>query len=100
MARKQQQMAEEKKEPKKSEREQAKSRSSKKVETPRKSAKSKNKMIRYFQDTRDELRKVSWPSRQDTIRLTLIVLAGTAIFAIFLGLFDLLFQQLAGLLVT
>jgi preprotein translocase subunit SecE len=92
-------MAEETKE-QKSGRDQSKSRPAKKVEAPRKSAKSKNKIIRYFQDTREELRKVSWPSRQDTIRLTLIVLAGTAIFAIFLGLFDLLFQQLAGLLVT
>jgi len=99
VARKQQQMAKEVKESK-SERGQSKSRSAKKVEAPRKSAKSSNKVIRYFQDTRDELRKVTWPSRQDTIRLTLIVLAGTAIFAIFLGLFDLLFQQLAGLLVT
>jgi preprotein translocase subunit SecE len=99
VARKQQQMAEEKKEPK-SGREQSRNRSAKKAAAPRKSAKSSNKVIRYFQDTRDELRKVSWPSRQDTIRLTLIVLAGTTIFAIFLGLFDLLFQQLAGLLVT
>ena len=99
MARKQQQMAEETKEQKPG-RDQSKSRPAKKAEASRKSGKSSNKVFRYFQDTRDELRKVTWPSRQDTIRLTLIVLAGTTIFAIFLGLFDLLFQQLAGLLVT
>lgn len=56
-------------------------------------------MIRYFQDTASELRKVAWPSRQQTLRLTLIVLGTMAVFTIFLGLLDLLFRQLAGLLV-
>jgi preprotein translocase subunit SecE len=68
-------------------------------ETPRKSAKSRNAIIRYFQDTREELRKVSWPTQDETIRLSVIVLGTTAAFAIFLGLLDLLFQQLVGLLV-
>lgn len=72
---------------------------SKKVEAPRKSAQSRNAVVRYFQDTRDELRKVTWPTRQEVVRLTLIVLGTTLAFAILLGILDLLFRQLAALLV-
>lgn len=66
---------------------------------PRKGAKSGNRVIRYFQDTGDELRKVTWPTRRQALRLTLIVLGTTLAFMIFLGLLDLLFHQLASLLV-
>ena len=69
-------------------------------QSPKKGAKSSNRLIRYFQETRDELRKVTWPSRPDTVRLTLIVLASTVVAMVFLGLLDFLFQRLAGLLTT
>ena len=65
----------------------------------RKSSKSNIGVIRYFQDTREELRKVTWPDREEITRLTLIVLSTTVAFAAFLGLMDLIFQRLAGLLV-
>ncbi len=69
------------------------------MEVPHKGAQSQNAIIRYFQDTRDELRKVTWPTRQEVVRLTLIVLGTTLVFAILLGILDLLFRQLAALLV-
>ena len=65
----------------------------------RKSTKSQNFLIRYFQDTGEEMRKVTWPSRDQAIRLTLIVLGTTVAAAIFLGLLDFLFHQLAALLI-
>jgi preprotein translocase subunit SecE len=65
----------------------------------KKGSKSDNTVVRYFQDTRDELRKVAWPSREETVRLTLIVLGTTLVFSIFLGALDFLFQRLAGLFV-
>jgi len=68
-------------------------------ETPRKSSKSNIGIIRYFQDTRDELRKVTWPDREEITRLTAIVLSTTVAFAAFLGTLDFIFQRLAGLLV-
>ena len=68
-------------------------------DSQRKGAKSNNPVIRYFQDTGEELRKVTWPTQNETIRLSVIVLGTTVAFAIFLGLLDLLFQQLVGLLV-
>jgi preprotein translocase SecE subunit len=68
--------------------------------------KSRNPVVRfyqntveYLQETRSELSKVAWLSREDTMRLTYIVLIVTAISAAFLGfvgfLFGLLTQALA-----
>lgn len=39
----------------------------------------------YLVNVRNELRKVTWPTRDDVIRLTRVVLIVTAISAIFLG---------------
>jgi preprotein translocase subunit SecE len=66
----------------------------------RKSARSSNAIIRYFQETGDELRKVSWPTREQSIRLSVIVLASTAAAALFLGLLDEIFRFLSRLLVN
>jgi len=64
-----------------------------------KGSKSRNRLVRYFQDTGEELRKVTWPTREETLRLTLIVLGSTAAAALVLGLLDLLFQEIMALLV-
>jgi preprotein translocase subunit SecE len=58
-----------------------------------------NRLVRYFKETRAELRKVSWPTRKQAINLTMIVLAVTVAMAIFLGAVDLLFATLLRLLV-
>jgi preprotein translocase subunit SecE len=57
----------------------------------------KAKPFVFLKEVRTELTKVSWPSREQAIRLTLIVIAATVIAALFLGAFDLLFTNLAGL---
>lgn len=44
-----------------------------------------NRVVRYFRETRGELRKVTWPTREESWRLTLIVLGVSAATAIFLG---------------
>ena len=48
----------------------------------------------FFKEVYVELRKVSWLSRKDVIRYTLIVLAVTIIVAAFLGGLDYLFSSL------
>ena len=63
-----------------------------------KSGKSKNAILRYFQETRDELRKVAWPTQEQTIHLTLIVLGTTLAFSITLGALDWIFLKLESLL--
>jgi len=64
----------------------------------RRGVKSSNAIIRYFQETSEELRKVSWPTREQTIRLTLIVIVATATAGIFFGALDFLFHALSALL--
>ncbi len=58
-----------------------------------------NALVRYLKETRAELRKVSWPTREEATNLTLIVLGVTVAMAVFLGAVDLLFQTLIGLIV-
>ncbi len=62
-------------------------------------AKKENRIVRYLRETRAELAKVTWPTREEALRLTGIVLAATAGFALFLGVVDYLLSKLFALLV-
>ncbi len=48
----------------------------------------------FFKEVRAELKKVTWPSRQETWRYTLVVILISAGVALFLGACDLIFQWL------
>ncbi len=48
----------------------------------------------YFGSTKAELQKVTWPTRQESIRLSGIVIAVTIIFSIGLGTLDYLYGAL------
>jgi len=48
----------------------------------------------YFAASRAELAKVSWPTRRQTAKLTLIVIAFSLVFAAILGILDLGFSTL------
>jgi preprotein translocase subunit SecE len=61
--------------------------------------KSENALVRYIKDTRAELAKVTWPTRQEGIRLTLVVLAVTAVAAVVLFGVDSIFSYLIALFV-
>ncbi len=49
-----------------------------------------NRLISYFRESRDELKKVVWPSRKKTVNDTILVVAISLVVAVFLGLLDLL----------
>jgi preprotein translocase subunit SecE len=66
------------------------------VRTAATTTKDTNPVIRYFQETRAELRKVTWPTRDEARNLTMIIVAVTVAMAIFLGLLDFIFQEVAG----
>ena len=53
-------------------------------------AKKQNAAQRYFNETVGELRKVSWPTRQEAVQLTILVLIVMVFMGAFLGLMDLL----------
>jgi preprotein translocase subunit SecE len=61
--------------------------------------KSENALVRYIKETRAELAKVTWPTRQEGIRLTLVVLAVTAVAAVVLFGVDSIFSYLIALIV-
>ncbi len=54
----------------------------------------KNKVRRNIgSDIVDELKKVSWPSRKDTIRLTSIVIGVSLIIGLYVGIIDILLAK-------
>jgi preprotein translocase subunit SecE len=61
-------------------------------------AKKPNTIRRYFREMVGELRKVSWPTRQETINLTIVVLIVLSIMTAFLGTLDVLASRLFGLI--
>ncbi len=57
-------------------------------------------VMRYLKEVRAEMSKVTWPTREEAIRLTLIVLAVTILMAFFLGGVDWVFDQLFRLIIS
>lgn len=53
---------------------------------------------RFLLEVISELRKVNWPTRQETTRLTLLVLAISISIGIFLGVIDNLFSRIFSLI--
>jgi preprotein translocase subunit SecE len=78
----------------------AQKKSSNRKTTSRKSSKSKatnrkpNAVQRYYRETVGELRKVSWPTRQEAMNLTTITLIVVVTMSAFLGALDYIFNQL------
>jgi preprotein translocase subunit SecE len=54
-------------------------------------------VLQYFREVVQELRKVSWPTREQTYTLTAVVIAVTLIAALYIGGLDFLFQRLMAL---
>ncbi len=52
----------------------------------------------FFGDIVEEMKKVSWPSRQQTIRLTVIVITISLIIGIYIGTIDILLTKVLELL--
>lgn len=57
------------------------------------SRKKSNFVTRYFRETIGELRKVSWPTRQEATSLTIVVLIVIALMSTFLGVLDFIYSR-------
>ncbi|OGH15630.1 MAG: preprotein translocase subunit SecE [Candidatus Levybacteria bacterium RIFCSPHIGHO2_02_FULL_37_10] len=55
--------------------------------------------VSFLRETRDELKKVVWPTRPEIIRLTFVVIAVSLIVGIFLGGLDFIFVKIIGTIV-
>ena len=62
--------------------------------------KEPNAVVRYFRETGAELRKVTWPTRQEARHLTTVVIIVVILMAIALGFVDFVFSRLIGWLIT
>jgi preprotein translocase subunit SecE len=61
--------------------------------------KEPNAIVRYYRETVGELKKVVWPTREEALRLTWIVLAVITVMGAILGTADYLFTQLVRVVV-
>lgn len=51
-------------------------------------------LIQYFRDSLEELHKVRWPTRQQAVRLSIVVLIFCTVSALAFGLFDTVFGEM------
>ena len=52
-----------------------------------------NIAVKYFRESKEELEKVSWPSRKDTTRYAIMVIVISVAFAIYFGALDWIFNR-------
>jgi preprotein translocase subunit SecE len=60
--------------------------------------KKENVVTRFYRETLGELRKVSWPTRQEAINLTSITIVVIVIMSAFFGSLDFIFNQMFALI--
>ena len=60
----------------------------------------KETIITFTRDINLELRKISWPSRNETIKSTIAVLTISGIFALFLSACDYVFSMIFGAILS
>ncbi len=60
--------------------------------------KKPNKIQKWWRETLGELRKVTWPTKEEALKMTKIVIIVVILTAVFLGVVDFVFSRLVGLL--
>ena len=58
----------------------------------------KVKPVKFLKEVRSELKRVVWPTRQEAIRLTSVVVIVSALVGVYIGALDYLFAKIAGVL--
>jgi preprotein translocase subunit SecE len=54
------------------------------------------RLLQYFREVMQELKKVSWPTKEQTYNLTFLVVIVTVAAALYIGGLDYIFAQLMG----
>jgi preprotein translocase SecE subunit len=52
-----------------------------------------DRIRRYLAESYSELKKVTWPTREHVRNLTILVFVISGIFGVYIGFFDLIWQQ-------
>ena len=58
------------------------------------SEKRENRLVKYLRESRAEMRKVTWPSRDEAVNLTTIVLIVTVLMSMLLWGLDVVFDSI------
>jgi preprotein translocase subunit SecE len=58
------------------------------------SALRENRITKYLKEVRAEIRKVTWPSRQEVVRLSTIVVIVMIVMSAFMAIIDFAFSRL------
>jgi len=53
-----------------------------------------NKIKSFLQESKQELKKVNWPTKDETVKYTMFVISFSLILAAFLGVLDFIFIQI------
>lgn len=67
---------------------------------PEKKKKKSNAIARWWRETIGELRKVNWPTTQEALRLTRVVIIVMAFMSALLGILDFVFSKLITLILS
>ena len=57
-----------------------------------------NKTVKFFREVKVELSKVTWPTREELIQSTIVVVIAVVIAGTFIEIFDLIFSKLVNVL--
>ncbi|MGD2279317.1 MAG: preprotein translocase subunit SecE [Candidatus Omnitrophota bacterium] len=58
------------------------------------------KVTKFLNQVKTELKKVAWPTREELISSTIVVLVSTLILAVFIGVCDLFLSRIINFLIS
>lgn len=58
-----------------------------------------DQLVKYFKDTAAEMKQVAWPTQQQAMTYTALVIGISAVVALYAGAFDFLFAEIISILV-
>jgi len=58
------------------------------------------KPVVFFREAKSELKKVSWPTRKEAIRLTEIVIGISVLVGVYIGILDFIFTKAVGVILN
>ncbi|MCQ2431590.1 MAG: preprotein translocase subunit SecE [Clostridia bacterium] len=74
--------------------ESAEAKSGKKTPAPKKDkVKFTERVKKFFRDYKSEFKKIAWPSKEETTKSTVVVIASIVIFMIAIGILDFVFSK-------
>jgi len=59
-----------------------------------------HKIRSFLEETKQEIKKVNWPTKEETIRYTVFTIGFSIVLSLFLGVFDFIFLRLLELIIV